>query len=82
MWKWDMGSHTYMSLRGPKKDGSVGMSGGKKNWSELLCLDIAFEGKWVSGAEGNWDLNYMVKGLAHWNDETENNKDLFPISPV
>lgn len=73
-----MANYTYMSLRGPKKDGSVGMSGGKKNWSEFLCLDTAFQGKSVSGAEGNWEFNYMVKGLVHENDEIENNKDLFP----
>lgn len=73
---------THKLLWGPRKDGSEGMSRGKKNWSEFLRLDNAFEGKAGPGAEGNWELNYMIKGLVHKNDEIENNKDLFPIFPM
>lgn len=58
------------------------MSGGKKNWSEFLSLDTALEGKSASGAEGNWELNYMVKGSVHRNDKIKNHKNLFPIFPM
>lgn len=57
-------------IKGTKKGWLCGQA---KRQKELIRVSVsghsAFEGKSVSVAEGNCELNYMVKGLIHRNEK-------------
>lgn len=60
------------------------LCGQAKRQKELIRVSVsghsAFEGKSVSAAEGNCELNYMVKGLIRTNEKKTHVFPIFPMS--